>query len=50
MAYEIRVRPVTRYVVTRFYSYDDLGCGGCETVAEMGCESYANEVIPLPAP
>lgn len=48
MAMEIRVRPVTRYVVTRYYSYDDLGdggcCGGCETIGEFDCESYAEEV------
>lgn len=44
---EIRVRPVTRYVVTRFYSYeleDGAVGGGHETLAEVDHEAFAHEL------
>jgi hypothetical protein len=41
---EYRVRPVTRYVVTRFHRDDEGGAGGVETVGEYGNEQTAYDV------
>lgn len=44
---EYRVRPVVRYVVTRWYSgqHPEGGnYGGCETIGEYDCESAAERV------
>jgi hypothetical protein len=44
---EIRVRPVVRYVVTRYESGTDangMGYGGCETVGEFDNERSAEFV------
>ena len=40
---EYRVRPVTRYVVTRFHQ-DETGGAGVETKGEFGNEAVAYEV------
>lgn len=45
---EYRVRPVTRYVVTRWYAEDHAnGCcsGGCEGLGEFDNESAAQRVM-----
>lgn len=45
---EYRVRPVTRYIVTRYHSEHDeatgLGAGGCETIGEFPNSKQANSV------
>tara|TARA_R110000751_G_scaffold307812_1_gene431841 strand:- start:27036 stop:27485 length:450 start_codon:yes stop_codon:yes gene_type:complete len=44
MKVEYRVRPVTRYVVTRFEESDDGRTGGCDTRGEFDNERVAHEV------
>jgi hypothetical protein len=44
MYVEIRVRPVTRYLVTRFYSDEETGRGGSESLGEFDTESFAQEM------
>lgn len=45
---EYRVRPVTRYIVTRYYSEilpNGTGCGGCESIGgEFDNMEQANKV------
>lgn len=41
---EYRVRPVTRYVVTRFENDTDTGSGAIETLGEFDNEGYAQRV------
>ena len=44
---EIRVRPVVRYIVTKYESgtgADGMGYGGCETVGEFENEQNAERV------
>jgi hypothetical protein len=44
---EFRVRPVTRFVLTRYSSHNDgHSCGGSlETLGEFDNEAYAREVM-----
>lgn len=44
MNVEYRVRPVTRYIVTRFYSNDADRSAGCETKGEFDSPTVAYEV------
>ncbi len=44
MKIEYRVRPVTRYVVTRYHETDDGRTGGCETRGEFDSEAVAHDV------
>lgn len=44
MKVEYRVRPVTRYVVTRHYESDGLSCGGTETKGEFANGEVAYQV------
>lgn len=44
MNVEYRVRPVTRYIVTRFYSDGPDRSGGCETKGEFDSATVAYEV------
>lgn len=41
---EYRVRPVTRYIVTRFHQEGDGGSAGIDTKGEFGNEEIAYEV------
>jgi hypothetical protein len=41
---EYRVRPVVRYVVTKYTSDPELGAGSCRPMGEFDHESYAEEV------
>ena len=44
MKIEYRVRPVTRYVVTRFHQSDDGEVGGVETKGEFDNQETAHQV------
>jgi hypothetical protein len=41
---EYRVRPVIRYVVTRYESEPETGSGGVSTMGEFDHQEYANQV------
>ena len=43
MKVEYRVRPVTRYIVTRYHE-DEVGLAGCDFKGEYGSEEVAYEV------